>query len=160
VVIGEGKHRPELETRASRLGLTERVSFRGQLKTAELVRRELDQAHLFVMPSHQEGLPKAMVEAMARGLPCIGSAVGGIPELLPPEDLVAPGDADALADKIREVVTSPERMAQMSSRNLEKAREYSDHLLRARRIRFYEQLRDETSRWLKAQSASASNGGS
>jgi len=156
VLVGDGKHRPDLEARAARLGLAERVSFRGQLTTAEQVRRELDAADLFVMPSLTEGLPKAMLEAMARGLPCIGSAVGGIPELLPAEDLVAPRDAAALAAKIREVIVTPDRMAQMSARNLREARAYSDHLLRARRISFLEQLREETSRWLKARNGASS----
>ena len=75
--------------------------------------------------------------------------MGGFPELLPPEDLVPPGDAPALAAKIREVVASPERMASMSSRNLTRASEYSDDVLRPRRISFYQRLRADTYRWLK-----------
>jgi glycosyltransferase involved in cell wall biosynthesis len=113
------------------------------------VRRELDQADLFVLPSYQEGLPRAMIEGMARALPCIGSTAGGIPELLPPEDMVPAGDAAALARKIREVVTAPQRLARMSVRNLAKDRIYNDEALRPRRISFYQHLRGETTRWLE-----------
>lgn len=151
VWIGDGKHRQELEARSVSLGLGERVCFRGQLTAGEAVRAELDRADLFIMPSHQEGLPRAMVEAMARALPCIGSTVGGIPELLPPDDLVPPGDATALASKIREVVTNPERMASMSARNLEKAKDYTDEVLRQQRNGFYRYLREMTEAWLKQQ---------
>jgi glycosyltransferase involved in cell wall biosynthesis len=91
-----------------------------------------------------------MIEAMARGLPCIGSSVGGIPELLAPEDLVPPGDPNALAAKIREVVTAPGRMERMSARNLTKAREYHEGALRQRRIAFLKHLRDETEKWVSS----------
>jgi len=104
---------------------------------------------LFVLPSRTEGLPRAMIEAMARGLPCVGSAVNGIPELLPVEDMVPPNDVPALAEKIREVLTNPERMAQMSARNLDKAREYADNVLYERRTAFYQHLKAETEAWLK-----------
>jgi glycosyltransferase involved in cell wall biosynthesis len=90
-----------------------------------------------------------MIEAMARSLPCIGSTVGGIPELLPSEDLVPPGDVVALASKIREVVTDSERMARMSARNLETAKEYRDEVLRERRNEFYRYVREMTEAWFK-----------
>lgn len=149
-VIGDGTYRPELETRARTLGLADRVCFRGQVTAGDTVRTQLDQADVFVLPSRQEGLPRAMLEAMARALPCIGSTVGGIPELLLPEDMVLPGNVNALARKIREVVTDPERMARMSARNLAKAGEYSDKALGPRRTSFYQHLRVETTRWLQA----------
>jgi len=151
VMVGDGKHRQELEVQATKLGLGEYVEFRGQLSAGEAVRTELDQADIFVLPSYQEGLPRAMIEAMARGLPCIGSTVGGFPELLPPEDMVAPGDVAGLAGKIREVVTNPERMARMSARNLEKAQNYREEILRERRIGFYRYVKKSTEIWLKSQ---------
>ncbi|HSL49312.1 MAG TPA: glycosyltransferase family 4 protein [Candidatus Deferrimicrobiaceae bacterium] len=149
-LVGDGKHRPELERRAAALGVSDQVEFRGQLASGELVRRELDRADLFVLPSRQEGLPRAMIEAMARGLPCIGSTVGGIPELLPASDLVPPNDARRLARTIHAVVTDHARMAQMSARNLERAREYSPERLARRRGHFYEHVRIRTQEWLKA----------
>jgi glycosyltransferase involved in cell wall biosynthesis len=150
VLVGDGKHRAELETKVAKLGLTERVYFRGELPGGDAVRAELDSADLFVLPSHQEGLPRAMIEAMARGLPCIGSTVGGFPELLPDEDMVLPGDVAALASKIREVVADPECMARMSARNLEKARDYREAILRVRRIELYRYLREKTEEWMQA----------
>jgi glycosyltransferase involved in cell wall biosynthesis len=143
VIVGEGRRRPELERLAARLGLREKVYFRGALAGAAEVRSELDRADLFVLPSRAEGLPRAMLEAMARGLPCIGSTVGGIPELLPAEDLVPPGDVPALARKIGEAARAPRRLERMSARNLRTAREYRQSLLRVRRMEFYRVLREK-----------------
>jgi len=154
-LVGGGKHQPDLEQQAAGLGLDGHVRFLGQLPSSAAVRQELDRADLFVLPSFQEGLPRAMIEAMARALPAIGSTVGGIPELLPPEDMVPPGDAEMLARKIREVAANPQRLAQMSARNLEKARTYDEPTLRARRNAYYEFVRDETARWMKQQTNSA-----
>ncbi|RUR76290.1 hypothetical protein PCC6912_44620 [Chlorogloeopsis fritschii PCC 6912] len=148
-LIGDGKHRTELEAQVRALGLGKRVSFLGVLPAGDAVRHQLDRADLFILPSHQEGLPRAMVEAMGRSLPVIGSTVGGIPELLPPEDMVPPGDATALARKIQEVLTNPERMALMSARNLEKAKEYTDEILHEKRIAFYQYVREQTELWLR-----------
>jgi glycosyltransferase involved in cell wall biosynthesis len=89
-----------------------------------------------------------MVEAMARALPCIGSKVGGVPELLPMEDLVIPGDVTELATKIQEIVTNPDRMAQMSIQNLAKAQEYRDEVLAVQRTNFYQSVREHTEKWL------------
>ncbi len=141
VFVGDGQYRAALEEQARREGLGDRVRFLGWLPGGPSVRSVLDMADLFALPSRQEGLPRAMVEAMARGLPCVGSTVGGIPELLPPEDLVPPGDAAALARKIREIVTDPGRLARMSARNLEKARGYRNEALADRRRAFYRHVR-------------------
>ena len=150
VMVGDGRHRGDLKRLAARLGLRDRVVFRGRLAGADSVRGELDRATIFVLPSRGEGLPRAMIEAMARGLPCIGSSVGGIPELLEPEDTVPPNDVRALAEKIREVVGDPARMERMSFRNLERAREFREDLLRKKRIEFYRELRARTREWLGA----------
>jgi glycosyltransferase involved in cell wall biosynthesis len=141
VLVGDGRHRAELAARPAAQRLAGRVTFTGALPAGGPIRAALDAADLFVLPSYQEGLPRAMVEAMARGLPCIGSTVGGIPELLPAENLVPPGDVGALAKKIREVLGDRDRLARMSARNLEVAREYREDLLDAKRLGFYEELR-------------------
>jgi glycosyltransferase involved in cell wall biosynthesis len=155
ILIGDGKHRPELEARAAERDLGPRVRFLGQLTAGDPVRAQLDRADLFILPSFTEGLPRAMIEAMARALPCLGSTAGGIPELLPPEDLVPPGDAAALTAKIREVVTDPARLTRMSTRNLDRAREYDENLLRKQRIAFYQYVRAQTEAWLERSNGKA-----
>ena len=147
VLVGDGKYRTQLEALVAKLDVENRITFAGQVNSGELLRTHLDRAALFVLPSRTEGLPRAMIEAMARGLPCIGTPVGGVPELLPPEDLVPAGDAAALAQKIGDVISDPARMARMSKRNLETARRYSHNDLRARQIAFYSYLKRHTESW-------------
>jgi glycosyltransferase involved in cell wall biosynthesis len=149
-VIGDGRYRTVLEKRARQSGLQSIVEFVGKLPAGQAIRSELDAADLFALPSRTEGLPRAMIEAMARGLPCIGSDVGGIPELLLPADLVPADNPNALADKVREVVLDSDRMARMSVRNLEKAKEYRSDVLEARRNEFYRYVREHTEEWLRS----------
>jgi phosphatidylinositol alpha-1,6-mannosyltransferase len=144
VVVGDGKYRPMLEALAARLGVSDLVQFVGAVPPGAPVRRHLDDADLFVLPSRAEGLPKAVIEAMARALPCVASTVGGNPELLPPEDLIAPGDATALTDRLREVLLDESRLSAMSTRNLIRAQDYSLDRLVTRRESFYRALRDAT----------------
>ena len=146
--IGDGRHRGEAELIAEKLGIHTRVRFAGQLPFSAGVRSQLDTADLFVLPSRQEGLPKALVEAMARAVPCIGSAIGGIPELLLPEDLVPPNSPAHLSKRIEEVLGDPELRATMSVRNLAKVQEYRSDILRQRRIAFYQVLQNRTEKWL------------
>jgi glycosyltransferase involved in cell wall biosynthesis len=101
--------------------LGDRVAFLGELPGSAAVRQEFLKADLFILPSASEGLPRVVIEAMAVGLPCIATTVGGTPELLPPEDMVLPGDVDALTAKIQEITGNPERMRAMSARNLQVA---------------------------------------
>jgi len=150
VFIGDGRCRSEYERRVVRRRIGGHVCFLGTIPTGRPVRDQLDRAQLFVLAvKGGDGLPRAMIEAMARGVPCVGSAVAGIPELLPPEDLVPRGDANALARKIREVLNHPERMARMSAANLARAREYGDSVLGVRRREFYVHLRRATQEWLR-----------
>jgi glycosyltransferase involved in cell wall biosynthesis len=151
VLVGGGKYQPQLAGLADELGIATRVKFTGLIPTGRAVHEQLDKADVFILPSRTEGLPRAMLEAMARGLPCIGSTAGGIPELLSDENLVPPGDVEALAKKIKEVVTSSERMRAMSAANLAKARAYTKETLEHRQRQFYQHVRCTTEEWLKRQ---------
>ncbi|MFC7550579.1 glycosyltransferase family 4 protein [Plantactinospora sp. GCM10030261] len=141
VHLGDGRCRPRLAEFAARLGVSDQVTFAGHLPAGEAVRRQLDAADMFVMPSRAEGIPNAMVEAMARGLPAIGSHVGGIPEVLPTRYLVPPDNVPALATAIDRLITDPELMATASAANLGRAADYSAEVLLPRRSAFYQQLR-------------------
>ena len=142
--VGEGRYRKNMESLARDLLVEGNVSFLGQLGFGRPVCDFLDSIDLFVMPSRAEGLPRALVEAMARGCPCIGSNVGGIPELLSAEDLVPPNDPEALARKIMEVAADPQRMKAMSLRNLERAEQFDPEALKDVRRAFYRYVRDHS----------------
>ena len=68
-IVGGGRLMPALRERARTLGLESKVEFLGQLDSTG-VRRALDAADVFVMPSLTEGLPRALLEAMAKGSTC------------------------------------------------------------------------------------------
>lgn len=146
-LVGGGRYRVELERLSVKLNITNRVRFHGEVPSGEPIRRMLDFADVFVLPSRQEGLPRAMIEAMARGLPCIGSTVGGIPELLDAEDMIPPGDVSALARKIIEVSRDPQRQARMSVRNLKRSLAYRSDALRGRREELYLGLNRATAKF-------------
>ncbi len=148
-IVGSGRHRAELEQLAGSLSLQDCVHFTGELATTA-IRAELDSATLLVLPSRTEGLPRVIVEAMARAVPCIATSVGGIPELLAAEDLVAPNDPQALATRIEEVLGDNPRLGRMSARNLEKSQQFRPEILERRRTQFYSSLRNATQEWLAA----------
>jgi glycosyltransferase involved in cell wall biosynthesis len=145
-VIGGGRLLNSYADRAHRLGLADHVRFTGTISSGNDVRAELDAADVFVMPSLTEGLPKAMIEAMARGLPCIGSNVGGIPELLRPSELVAPGDAKALHMTLANAIADPRRLTRLSRQNLETAHAYAAERLALRREEMYRAVLECTGR--------------
>ncbi len=152
-IVGDGRYLSHLKSQADQLGIAEHVCFLGELPPGNAVRTQLDQADVFVLPSRTEGLPRALIEAMARGLPCIASTAGGIPELLPPDDLAPPGNAAALAELIRNVAGDPNRRQAMALRNLTRARDFHADVLRQRRNTFYQYLRDCTRAWLHTRNA-------
>jgi len=157
-IVGDGRHRAAMEGLSVELGLSGRVNFRGQLPAGVRVREALDAADLFVLPSRTEGLPRALIEAMARSLPCIASNVGGIPELLAAEDLVAPGDVDSLTRKLMELRRSPDRLDAMAGRNLRRAGDFSEDLLALRRNAFFREVRRMTSQYIQAAGAGQKTG--
>ena len=106
-MVGDGPERATLEARRDALGLGHRVTFLGARNDVSEV---LMAADGFVMSSKSEGLPMALLEAMAAGVPCIATAVGGIPDLFGKDRglLVPAQDAPALADRMTAIVRSPE----------------------------------------------------
>jgi glycosyltransferase involved in cell wall biosynthesis len=120
-IYGDGSERGQLHRRAEELGVD--VVFNGAV---EDVRIRLEQADVFVLPSRGENLPLSILEAMAAALPVVASRVGGIPELV--EDgvtgvLVEPGDADALARGLRDLLEDDERRREQGRQGSGRARE-------------------------------------
>lgn len=123
-IAGQGRLRRSVQDQIVQLGLDGRVVLLGQIGRAELL-RELDECDLFVLPSRTEGLPRTIIEAMARATPIVATAVGGIPELLPPECLVEPDDPQALAATLTACLSQPALRAAMSNRNLAAAERFT-----------------------------------
>ncbi len=140
VWIGDGPLKKDVEQLSSRLNLSDKIEFLGYMPWDEIF-DTLKDSDLFVLNSVAEGLPRAILEAMACALPVIGTRSGGWEDILLVEDTVAPLDDEALADKIYEVLTIPGRLSKMSSRNLEIAKRYSAEVLRAKKIEFYKDVR-------------------
>lgn len=140
--IGDGDLRPELEKMAEVLGVGTKVVFTGLLGSAMDVREKLLDADIFILPTKAEGLPRAVIEAMAVGLPCLSTPVNGIPELLEKEYMFDPMDSQGFTKKIIELLQNPEKMGQTSMRNINKAREYEETVLQQRRIEFYTKLKN------------------
>ena len=109
IVVGDGPARQGLEHLSRELGLQDRVEFRGaHRQVAEL----LAAAHLFVLPSRYEGMPNALLEAMALGLPAVATAVGGVADIMTDGQtgvIVPREDPDALARAIADLLSDDER---------------------------------------------------
>jgi glycosyltransferase involved in cell wall biosynthesis len=140
--VGDGRYRSEMMALAEKNGISDRVTFVGNVASAAEVRHYLDAADLFVLPSRTEGLPRALVEAMARGLPCVGTDIGGIRELLERKALVPVNNAEILAEKIHSFLNSSELSNDQAKRNLKEAHSYAFEYLEGKRREFYNYLRD------------------
>jgi glycosyltransferase involved in cell wall biosynthesis len=114
-VAGDGAERVPLEAAAAGYGIAEQVRFLGRrMDVPDL----LEACDVFVLPSRQEGLGVAALEAMARARPVVASAVGGLAELVEHGVtglLVPPGDSAALASALAELIEDPERARRMGA---------------------------------------------
>ena len=138
-VVGYGENQPLYARMAEEMGLD--VHFTGKLQNGPPIRDVLDQGDLFVLPSRQEGLPRALLEAMARGLPAVATRVGGTPELLGDDSLVPADDPAALAARIAEALADREGLARRAATNFETARRYNVGEVTKARLAFYRQVR-------------------
>lgn len=105
IIVGDGPERQRVERAAASLGLAGRVVFAGHVSN---VRPYYEMAHALALPSHTEGSPNVLLEAMAAGVPVVAAAVGGIPEIVTHDEsalLVAPRDPQALGTAIGRVLT-------------------------------------------------------
>lgn len=113
-----------------------------------LTRQQLDaflnQSDLFVLPTKAEGLPRVIIEAIAKGLPTVTTPASGNPELIPAHYLVDFYDVDALANRIEELVTSKEKYEKASKENYEHSLQYEASILQCRRDEFYRALKNRT----------------
>ncbi len=139
VWLGDGIYKAQMQNLAKELGVSDYVDFKGNVGVNE-VREHLLAADIFVLVSRTEGLPRAVIEAMAVGLPCVGTKVGGIPELLEKEALIPKNNSKALVEKIKDLILEPTFYNQQSTRNLLEAAKYKESILTEKRTAFYNYL--------------------
>jgi glycosyltransferase involved in cell wall biosynthesis len=117
-LIGDGPERITLEGLAGRLGIAERVRFLGAMSHSETL-AEVARADVFVLASFAEGLPVALMEAMALGVPCVSTTIAAIPELIQDGEnglLVSPANSQALG-KALGLLGGDARLRQRLGRN-------------------------------------------
>jgi N-acetyl-alpha-D-glucosaminyl L-malate synthase BshA len=115
VMVGDGPDRFEAEAQARELGVGDRVFFRGKI---EAVAPLLAGADLFLLPSNSESFGLSALEALASGVPVVGSLVGGLPEVVRDGEtgcLLPVGDVDAMARAAVAILRDDERWQAMST---------------------------------------------
>ncbi|MFQ5657050.1 MAG: glycosyltransferase family 4 protein [Candidatus Methylomirabilales bacterium] len=125
VLIGDGEVLPELRSRVAQSGLTDRVLFLGWREDVPDLLHALE---LFVFPSLSEGMGRALVEAMAAGLPIVATRVCSVPEVLAEGGagcLVEPASAPSLADGIEKLLLDRELRSRLAMAARERAPRYS-----------------------------------
>lgn len=137
-IVGEGIYLEELKELARKLNLSEVINFCGKVSHEEVLRLMI-LCDIFLMPSRTEGLPRALIEAMAMGAPAIGSNVGGIPELLDREFIFTNENYSELSKMILKLINSSE-INQISKSNMNKVLNYRKDRLTQKKQKFYQAI--------------------
>lgn len=123
LLVGDGPERPELEALAERLGIRDSIEFVGFASEPRFFLAEMD---VFVLPSLNEGVPMALLEALAAGIPVVAAAVGGIPGMIGDTGaalLVRSSSPEAWVAALTTVIGCPEQSNMMAKRGLQLVRE-------------------------------------
>lgn len=124
VIVGQGPLEEDLRRRSSALGLNGAVRFTGFREDAARLASAFD---LFVLPSLHEGLPIALLEAMALGRPSVVTSVGGVPEVVVNGEhavVVPPSQPSALAGAIVELLGDPDARARLGANAKRRAADF------------------------------------
>jgi glycosyltransferase involved in cell wall biosynthesis len=128
-----------LKRLTKRLGVEDKVRFKGILLNNDVI-TWLNSIDIYAQPSKQEGLPRALIEAMSVGCPAIGSTTAGIPELLQDETIFNNGNINQICNILKKLVSID--LQEIAERNFNKAREYELVRLDNKRNEIYEQYKD------------------
>lgn len=124
-------------------GLRNKVFLDGILARGKEVNKWLDGIDILLMPSLIEGMPRTLIEASSRACPCIGTEVGGIPELLEKEYIIKKNDYKSLAMKIKNLISNKNEMKKVAKRNFLKSMEFDEEILLEKRNKFYNSVIEE-----------------
>lgn len=127
---------------AREAGIEDKVDVIGKLTSGMAIFDFLDNTDLYLHPSKQEGLPRAIIEAMSRACPVLASSTAGIPELVGADFLHKPGDDKRLSEQLMQVCGNKDLRMDMAKTNFSTAYEYSPSVLNEKRSKFWGAFRD------------------
>ena len=128
-MIGGG-NKERLENLAKRLNVSELVHFEGIVPHSQIFEK-LDEMHMYIQPSLQEGLPRSVVEAMSRGLLCICANTAAMPEMVEPKYIVKRKSVDDIVEVLKKITV--DELKSQAKRNFEEAKKYEDEVLKKKR---------------------------
>lgn len=140
-LIAGGGSRSYLESKAREFGVTEDIVFMGALPHVKIF-EWIDGLDLYIQPSDQEGLPRALIEAMSRACPAIGSTTAGIPELLDKEAIFTRKKVNELVKVLRQM-SDREKLIKHANYNFNKALQYQRDVIYQRRNNFFDMVMKE-----------------
>lgn len=136
-IAGNG-NKSYLEKIIKKYNVSDCVNFVGSIPHNEIF-DWYDSLDVYIQPSKQEGLPRALVEAMSCAIPCMGSKVGGIPELLTNSVIFKKGSVKEI-EKILLKMLDPDFRREQSKKCFDKSRKYQVEILEKRRIDFMRKI--------------------
>ncbi len=139
--IGSGSFIPKLLKMSKKMNIDNNVNFIGHISSKKILLETLREHDIFIFPSHSEGLPRTVLEAMSCGLPCITSNVGGLPEIIDRKYTIPFRDIETFSERIIELINNYEELNQLSFKNIEMAKEFTSTKLTKKRNCFYNLLR-------------------
>ncbi|MET3319932.1 UNVERIFIED_ORG: glycosyltransferase involved in cell wall biosynthesis [Peribacillus simplex] len=141
-IVGKGPLQEELERYSKELGISENVKFHGFVPWGEELFKLYDENDLFVLSSLTEGMPRVVLESLARGLPVVSTEVSGSIEVLPKECIVPVGDYKKLGSAIKNLVENPHLLSQLSELGISQIYNYRENFLRERKIEFFNEFKE------------------
>lgn len=132
-----------LKNIANKCNVINQIEFLGR-KPHEVVFKWLEDIDIYIQPSTTEGLPRALIEAMSKALPSLGSNAGGIPELLDDEYIFSKGNKGV--KKIGDILSSMNKMNMLNQakRNFQESKKYKREVIEKRRKEFFEMFIEDS----------------
>lgn len=125
-ILGGGRYHEFYKQIAEDLAISDIVNFHGHVTDPGSVRTALREADLFILPSLTEGLPRALIEAMAQGIACVASNVGGNSELLPEDAIFKSRSTEAIATIVRSCTKDQKRLTTWATLGHARAKEIAE----------------------------------
>lgn len=138
-IVGNGPQEKWIK-KVKEYNLENNVVFKGPLKSGESINNWLKNLDLYIQPSYTEGLPRALIEAMSNGVPCLGSNAGGIPELLNKKFVHKTKDYQTFSKQIDEVLNNINLRIEMSKTNLKVSENYLSQNIQRQREAFIKSI--------------------